>query len=147
MSEFEVATLPEVTHAWGKLNSVTRLTVPRNYKIATDTFTIGRNPDMNDLVINDPRLSGVHTRISVSWTDPVRSEAGLTCTKPMVVTISDLSTNGTYLNKQLIGKGNSKALKNGDEIQLLMADEDQDITIDQEISFIFVQLEDLSLNF
>jgi pSer/pThr/pTyr-binding forkhead associated (FHA) protein len=101
MSEFEVATLPEVNQAWGKLNSVTRKTVPHNYRIASDDFTIGRNPEINDLVINDPRLSGGHARISVTWNNPVRTEIGrlVSSTKRMVVTITDLSTNGTYLNK------------------------------------------------
>ena len=38
-------------------------------------------------------------------------------------------------------------LKNGDEIQLLIASDDQEISVEEEISFIFVQLEDLTQTF
>ena len=104
ISEFENLPKPEIDQPWAKLNSVTRKTVPRNYKIATDTFTMGRNPEINDLVINDPRLSGSHARIKVTWTIPKRTEVGSTTvsTKKAIVTITDLSTNGTFLNKKLV---------------------------------------------
>ena len=54
------------------------------------TFYIGRNPE-NDIVVNDPVVSGRHAEISV---DDVNR-----------VVFTDYSTNGTYINGRLIRHG------------------------------------------
>mmetsp|Transcript_31705 Transcript_31705/g.36043 ORF Transcript_31705/g.36043 Transcript_31705/m.36043 type:complete len:522 (-) Transcript_31705:200-1765(-) len=70
--------------------------------------TIGRLP-VNSLVINEKRISGCHCRIIKQTNE--REET--------VVVIEDLSSNGTFVNDEKVGKGSSKVLKNGDEIMLL----------------------------
>ena len=67
--------------------------------------TIGRLAS-NTIILNDNRLSGVHAKIKF---DPVT----------LFVELTDMSTNGTYLGDQKIGKGNVLLLKNSDEIYLL----------------------------
>ena len=74
--------------------------------------------------------------------------------------LCDLSSNGTYVNSEMVsisknsltlhvkvGKGNSKLLKNGDQIHLLIQNKEQEITTEDEIAFIFVQLKDLSVEY
>ena len=75
-------------------------------------------------MINDNRLSGIHAKIKF---DPITLFAELT----------DLSTNGTYLGDQKIGKGNVLLLKNSDEIYLLHKTK---VNISEVIGFAFTLL-------
>ena len=66
---------------------------------------MGRNIG-NTIKIDDSRLSGTHCKFTfdaASWT----------------MKLTDLSTNGTFLGDQKIGKNNEIILKTGDEIYLL----------------------------
>lgn len=67
------------------------------------TYTIGRQPD-NNLQIVDIRISSYHCTI-------LNSDG--------VFSILDTSTNGTFLNKVLIGKGKQADLCNGDIIHIV----------------------------
>ena len=75
---------------WAKLNSITKKTAP-SVKIKTTSYTIGRHPS-NDLQIVDARLSGVHCKISRT-----RDRNG-----KMKIHLTDLSTNGTYVNGEIV---------------------------------------------
>jgi len=57
-------------------------------------------------VIQDNRLSGNHCKLVFN-------------DESNVATLTDLSTNGTFLGDSKIGKGNEIVIKNGDEIYLL----------------------------
>lgn len=61
------------------------------------TFYIGRNPE-NDIVINDPVVSGRHAEISVDDFNRV--------------VYTDYSTNGTYINGRLIRHGSCEVSVN-----------------------------------
>ena len=58
------------------------------FKLTNDIVTIGRNQE-STIFIEEKRLSGLHARITRIGEE---------------VTITDLSTNGTYLNDVKIGK-------------------------------------------
>ena len=83
---------------WAKINSITPKTVP-SVRIRGSTFSIGRHPS-NDLQIVDARLSGMHCRITRFLDGEGR----------MKVHLTDLSTNGTYLNGEIVSKSQSTFL-------------------------------------
>ena len=114
---------------WAKLNSLTRSTL-QSVKISSPEFGIGRHPN-NDLHITDTRLSGYHCRIERS----ICPKSGI-----MLIHLIDLSTNGTYINGQLVGKNKRTNLKNGDEIHLLVEDATAGIAAQDEIAMVFVVL-------
>lgn len=58
----------------------------------------------------------------------------------MKIIVEDLSSNGTFVNGELVGKGKHVELKNGDEIMLLRASES--VKQKEEIGFIFILLKD-----
>jgi len=87
---------------WGKLTSF-NVTLD-NVNLIKDTYSIGRN-STNDIAIVDIRLSGIHCKI-------YRNEDG-------ECWIEDLSSNGTYIENEKIGKGNKRKLCSGDKIYLL----------------------------
>ena len=78
---------------WAKLNFISRQTKYKAQYLRSKTseFTIGRHPDC-EMQVLDGRLSGSHCRITRSQGDDGK----------MKVTITDLSTNGTYLNGNLV---------------------------------------------
>ncbi|CAD8171487.1 unnamed protein product [Paramecium pentaurelia] len=90
--------------AWGKLISLNGGKI-NTQELCDEEITMGRS-DTNKIVICDSRLSGLHCKIK--W-DSVNNIAQLL----------DLSTNGTFIGDQKIGKNNEIMLKNGDEIYLL----------------------------
>ena len=56
----------------------------------------------------------------------------------------DYSSNGTYVNKDLVGKGKKVEIKNGDEIHLIVADKEEGIELEDEIGFTFTMGQDMS---
>ncbi|ELP94242.1 hypothetical protein EIN_186790 [Entamoeba invadens IP1] len=89
---------------WGYLKSLTP-TYP-NVLLTTSVTTIGRNNKVCKLT--DPNFSSRHCKIE-------RETIG----KEAIFKLEDLSTNGTYLNKRHIQKGESVVLRVYDEITLL----------------------------
>lgn len=67
---------------------------------------IGRNPNVSDICIRDERISGNHCEI------------GYDAVKNLFLVI-DMSTNGTYVNGKLIGKGRYAEIVPGGRISLL----------------------------
>ncbi|CDW83023.1 fha domain containing protein [Stylonychia lemnae] len=119
----------EEDEVWAKMNSLTKKI--KNVEIRHTHFTIGRASG-NLIQIKDIRLSGRHCIIN-----RMLDENG-----KMIVCLEDASTNGTYHNGSLIGKGSTRELKNGDEIFLLK--EGEGVSTEDEIGFIFVVLKDFS---
>lgn len=70
----------------------------------------------NDLVIDDNRVSGVHFEI---WREFVttRDEEGNEKVQT-IVRLRDLSSNGTFVRRQKVGKGNITILHDGVDVAL-----------------------------
>ena len=67
---------------------------------ATKRVTIGRMPGC-DIVINDNRWSGNHWNITITEDNEIGG---------YVYTLQDTSTNGTYIDDQIIGRNKSITL-------------------------------------
>lgn len=87
-----------------------------------DSVTLGRLSSC-DIVLADPRCSSRHCTISRRMTDGHEQ-----------FWIEDLSTNGTYVNETLLGKGKSCELKSGDRVELLRS---RAVGEDEHLAFIF----------
>jgi len=87
---------------WGKLTSLN----PKfeNIVLTKDNNNIGRQAT-NDFKISDLRLSGIHCRV---YKDNENN-----------FWVEDLSSNGTFFENSIIGRGNKKKLSSGDKIYLL----------------------------
>lgn len=95
----------EDADSWGSLIPLANTQALPTYTLAKEETQIGRNPDCG-ICINDKRLSGKHCLIKKEGDK---------------ITITDLSTNGTFLGSKKIGKNNSVDLKHQEEIWLLTA--------------------------
>lgn len=100
---------------WGKLTSVTvKLS---DVSLIQDSYTLGRIPT-NNIQLSDVRLSGIHCKIY--------KDADNNCW------IEDLSTNGTFIGDDKLGKGKKKKLESGDKIYLLHSSK-----VDEILGYIF----------
>ncbi|KAG8901787.1 hypothetical protein FRB99_005104 [Tulasnella sp. 403] len=95
------------SHLWGRL-------VPCNPAVNTidlqndvHVYTFGRNPS-NTIVVAAPKISGRHCEVRLV-TEPDGSSS---------VNLTDLSSNGTYVNGLKVGRGRHQRLTHGDEISL-----------------------------
>ncbi|KXN90631.1 putative serine/threonine-protein kinase fhkC [Leucoagaricus sp. SymC.cos] len=93
-------------HLWGAL-------IPCNPEIARvdlwklqTTYRVGRNPTGNQIVFPGPKISNYHCQIA--WDSNDSQDA--------VVTVLDLSSNGTWINNSKIGKQCTRVLREGNEI-------------------------------
>lgn len=77
-----------------------------------DIYTVGRN-QKNDVVIDDTRVSGCHCRIYRSW----EKRPGLS--SRLLAYIEDMSSNGTFLNKNKLRRRERRRLTSGDELTFL----------------------------
>ncbi|EGC31005.1 hypothetical protein DICPUDRAFT_157188 [Dictyostelium purpureum] len=92
---------------WGKLVSLNP-TYP-SVEIRQNSIQIGRSLCANnDLVFSSPTVSGKHCKI---YRDPTVSNN--------VVFVDDFSTNGTYINNEVIGKGSKILIESGCEISVI----------------------------
>ena len=95
----------DATNPWAMLLPVPNTQPLPKYPLALPSILIGRNSQCT-ICINDKRLSGKHCIIT--------KEQGK-------ITITDLSTNGTFIGDKKIGKNVSVDLKHGEQIWLLNA--------------------------
>ncbi|CAD8179934.1 unnamed protein product [Paramecium octaurelia] len=102
--DLDQAPVASSTQPWGKLISMNGAKVS-SQDLFDNEVTIGRMPT-NKIIIPDNRLSGTHCNLK--W-DAANNIAQL----------QDLSTNGTFIGDQKIGKNNEIIVKNGDEIFIL----------------------------
>lgn len=72
-----------------------------------ETVCIGRsNSKNNDIIIKNNDCSSVHCEITI----------GKSFNQYNIMAIKDLSSNGTFINDVLIGKGNTSLLRDGDRL-------------------------------
>ena len=90
------------TDAWAKLISFGPGL--ENVNLTKSCYTIGRNAT-NDIKIPDIKLSGQHCKI-------IKDDQGN-------FWVEDTSSNGTFIDNELIGKGKKKQVNSGDKIFLL----------------------------
>ena len=90
------------TNLWGKLTSFN--INYDNVTLTKDSYTVGRNSSC-DIQISDIKLSGTHCRI-------YKDEEGN-------YWVEDLSSNGTFIDNKVIGKGNKQKITSGEKIYLL----------------------------
>ncbi|KZT04293.1 Pkinase-domain-containing protein [Laetiporus sulphureus 93-53] len=93
-------------HLWGCLipcsNTLRRIDFNKNKKL----YTVGRNPTDNNIVLPAKKISNHHCRIS--WDEKETHSAA--------IVVEDLSSNGTFINGNLIGRGLRHIIYDGNEI-------------------------------
>ncbi|EGC37076.1 hypothetical protein DICPUDRAFT_150403 [Dictyostelium purpureum] len=85
-----------------------------------DNISIGRSKTCN-IIISDIIISGKHCMISRADSGQEKESFGL-------LLVQDLSTNGTFINGKLIGKGLSRVIKSGDRLTLGKSTKEIDIS-------------------
>eukprot|EP00698_Gefionella_okellyi_P017356 TRINITY_DN505_c0_g1_i3.p1 TRINITY_DN505_c0_g1~~TRINITY_DN505_c0_g1_i3.p1 ORF type:complete len:578 (-),score=120.79 TRINITY_DN505_c0_g1_i3:256-1989(-) len=101
------------TGAWGRLLS-TNPKLPRSIDLISNEIVIGRAPSC-DVSFDDKRISAKHCKI-VRLVDE-RKGTGSKATQDVYL-VEDLSTNGTFINKKKIGKGQKSVITTGAELAL-----------------------------
>ncbi|KAJ7334068.1 kinase-like domain-containing protein [Mycena albidolilacea] len=95
-------------HLWGYLVPLGKN--PRILRIdlwrISATAKFGRDPAKNTLILPGPHISAAHAEIS--WNGGLRENSA--------ITLTDLSSGGTWVRGRLVGRGKSVVLKNGDAI-------------------------------
>ncbi|KYR01465.1 protein kinase 1 [Tieghemostelium lacteum] len=92
---------------WGRLISLNP--IYPSIEIRKDAVTFGRTVDVCDVTYKAPTVSGRHCKI---YRDP-------TVKLSNIVFVDDTSTNGTFVNGELIGKGSKILIQNGFEISVI----------------------------
>lgn len=98
---------------------------PSVLTVYTSDYLIGRESSCN-FVMCDKRLSKLHCKIS-------KDKPGT------MVYVTDLSTNGTFLNHKRVGKGKKVPVRNGDHVHLLV--QSKKVSPEEEIGFRVEMLE------
>lgn len=130
----------ETNEPWGRL-CPTSTSMPYGViELIEDKILFGRDGLRCDVELCEPQISGIHTSIqrNLNWSED--SSGG-----SHMATITDLSTNGTFINKRKIGKKKSVDLFDGDEIQFIsFAKMDKKTKKERKkVSFIFYKNQDL----
>ncbi|KAJ5080104.1 serine/threonine-protein kinase fhke-related [Anaeramoeba ignava] len=94
-------------------------------KIEKNEIKIGRGSSC-DFIINDPHISDIHCIISKN------NSSG-------AYYVKDLSTNGTFIQSEKIGKNNSRIINHGDELVLFYGNSRKQNDSNSIISYIFVE--------
>ncbi|KAJ5076368.1 serine/threonine-protein kinase fhke-related [Anaeramoeba ignava] len=105
-------TVEKSQEPWGKLVSLTK-GFPNFNLISNDPTIFGRLDNCN-YIIADPRISSYHC--SIYRTIDTTSQAS-----PFIVFLKDQSSNGTFVNGKVVGKGNQVKLFHSDEISFVYA--------------------------
>ncbi|KAF2074480.1 hypothetical protein CYY_004225 [Polysphondylium violaceum] len=92
---------------WGKLISLNP--IYPSIELCQDSVIMGRSVATCQVTFNSPIVSGKHCKI---YRDP-------TTTSRNIVFVDDTSTNGTYINNEVIGKGAKILIENGCEIAII----------------------------
>eukprot|EP01105_Mastigella_eilhardi_P000270 TRINITY_DN1036_c0_g1_i2.p1 TRINITY_DN1036_c0_g1~~TRINITY_DN1036_c0_g1_i2.p1 ORF type:complete len:722 (+),score=170.38 TRINITY_DN1036_c0_g1_i2:91-2256(+) len=104
---------------WGKLVSLagrySNITLS-----GTDEILLGRSPAKCKYVFEEPSVSEVHCALSMMTV----------CDTLSSVVVEDRSSNGTWVNGDVVGRGNRKLLRHRDELSLAPPQKDN-------ISFVF----------
>mmetsp|Transcript_31630 Transcript_31630/g.73827 ORF Transcript_31630/g.73827 Transcript_31630/m.73827 type:complete len:391 (-) Transcript_31630:79-1251(-) len=103
-------TAPSAEVPWSQLLALTF-----TQEAAPSVLTVGRHGDCN-IRLDDPRVSVHHFEIAARRQPSALGDA-TSVTYECV--LRDCSSNGTTVNGEMVGKGNSRRLKSGDEIVIL----------------------------
>lgn len=115
VSRRSFATFVSKNPPWGRVLSLN--TQYPNVDLTKDDIVFGRRPECDVQIKDNPKISGKHCRIYRQ----MDSETGL-----KKVFLEDLSTNGTFVNGAMVGKGKSVVVSNGAQVILHPAsDENQ----------------------
>jgi len=117
MNQIEPSNDQSGAKPWGKLSSFN--VNFENVSLIKSEYSLGRQPT-NDIKISDIRLSGVHCKILKDTENNFWVE--------------DLSSNGTFLDNEVIGKGKKRKIVSGDKIYLLHPSKVQQ---DEAIGYVF----------
>lgn len=116
-----------VAHLWGYLEpfnrDLLRIELPRH----TPEFKIGRAPLQCEWILPDMRISALHCKLK--WNERVDGTSR--------VTITDCSTNGTWVNGMRLYRGSYITLHDGDEVALAVPDGSIDDVLHQDNRYIF----------
>ncbi|KAF5317106.1 hypothetical protein D9611_003775 [Ephemerocybe angulata] len=95
---------PDVSRLWGYLQPVNEKLQRIEFWRVNLRYTVGRNTELNKVVLPGPKVSNRHCEIA--WDGQDRGS----------VLVLDLSSNGTFINGQKVGKGLTRILREGNEI-------------------------------
>jgi pSer/pThr/pTyr-binding forkhead associated (FHA) protein len=98
----------------------------RQFTLSANEFSIGRGPKCS-LVINVNIISHVHCRLLREPGDTAKDD---------IVFLEDLSTNGTFVNNDKLGKGNKCLVSNGMEVMICP----KKVGVQDKIAFIYQHL-------
>ncbi|OJT11418.1 hypothetical protein TRAPUB_12062 [Trametes pubescens] len=95
-------------HLWGFLIPCSSNLRRIDFQKIKPKYMIGRNAEQtkNDIILPGMKISNFHCAIEWDGDETIRS----------AVKVTDLSSNGTYINGEKIGKGHFKVLRDGNEI-------------------------------
>ncbi|CDO76220.1 hypothetical protein BN946_scf184894.g9 [Trametes cinnabarina] len=96
------------SHLWGYLHPCSPSLRRIDFLLTRRKYQIGRNTEQgkNDVIFPGMKISNFHCIIE--WDGDMGPHSA--------VTVTDLSSNGTFINNEKIGKGQHKVLRNGNEI-------------------------------
>ncbi|KAA6400158.1 MAG: putative protein kinase [Streblomastix strix] len=103
--------------------------------VRLEDFSIGRHKT-NAIVVNDPRVSSRHCRITLQH-GGILGDTFL---------IEDLSTNGTFLDRVKLGKGNKVNLADGVVVELLAHQLQHDLPPEEKLEFVFQYHENMMIS-
>jgi hypothetical protein len=110
------------------------------------TLSVGREERSEpSIAIADPRVSGRHfivhvnieyigARTSTPATDVSETADDAEVAPVVQCILTDLSTNGTYVNRRKVGRGKQVVLRSGDEVSVLIV---ENVGADDAVSFVF----------
>lgn len=102
----------------------------RVVELTEQKYVFGRDENQVDIVLKEPQISSTHCRIE--FCEDHAEQTGCAW-------VHDLSTNGTYINKNKIGKGKKRMMFDGDELVFIQYAKKEKRTgrERQKVSFIF----------
>ncbi|KAF5385763.1 hypothetical protein D9615_002536 [Tricholomella constricta] len=93
------------SHLWGYLQPCSAALTRIDFWKINPRYTIGRNTEQNQVVLPGFKVSNLHC--TITWDGSEESTN---------VVVHDLSSNGTFINGSKIGKGQTRILREGNEI-------------------------------
>mmetsp|Transcript_5171 Transcript_5171/g.14595 ORF Transcript_5171/g.14595 Transcript_5171/m.14595 type:complete len:328 (-) Transcript_5171:141-1124(-) len=121
LASLNTKTAPSAEVRWSQLLALSL--APDNEPV----LTVGRHKDCG-VMLKDPRVSVRHFEIAA------RRKGGAPGAMFYDCFLNDCSSNGTTINGNIVGKGNSKQLRSGDEICVLPT---KRVGADEMIGFLF----------
>ncbi|KAF8798744.1 Pkinase-domain-containing protein [Phlegmacium glaucopus] len=93
-------------HLWGYMQPCSASLTRIDFWKIHPRYTIGRNTELNQVILPGFKVSNQHCIITWDGAQDASSTA----------VVHDLSSNGTFINGEKIGKGNTRIVREGNEI-------------------------------